>query len=77
MKQDALARWIKFVITGVGICGFVVYSLIMPRFGAYLVKQNTMLERNVLPWLILMGECYPLLWCAYPWLEDLRQYKEG
>ena len=65
MKQDALAKWIKFVIAGVGICGLIVYSVIMPRFGAYLVKQDSMLESNVLPWLILIWisalPCYGVL----------------
>ncbi len=65
MKQDALARWIKFVIIGVGLCGLIVYAVIMPRFGAYLVNQNTILERNLMPWLILIWvsaiPCYGVL----------------
>ena len=54
MKQDALAKWLKFIIVGVGFCGLLTYTVIMPRFAAYLVRQNSMLEKNVLPWLILI-----------------------
>ena len=54
MKQDALAKWLKFIIVGVGFCGLLTYTIIMPRFAAYLVRQNSMLEKNVLPWLILI-----------------------
>ena len=65
MKQDALAKWLKFIIVGVGFCGLLTYTVIMPRFAAYLVRQNSMLEKNVLPWLILIWisaiPCYAVL----------------
>ena len=65
MKQDALAKWLKFIIVGVGFCGLLTYTIIMPRFAAYLVRQNSMLEKNVLPWLILIWisaiPCYAVL----------------
>ncbi|MCR5604979.1 MAG: DUF2975 domain-containing protein [Lachnospiraceae bacterium] len=77
MKQDGLARWIKFVIAGVGICGLIVYLVIMPRFGAYLVKQNTMLEKNVLPWLIMIWvsaiPCYAVLVLGWKVADNIRQ----
>ncbi len=77
MKQDGLARWIKFVIAGVGICGLIVYLVIMPRFGAYLVKQNTMLEKNVLPWLIMIWvsaiPCYAVLVLGWRVADNIRK----
>ena len=30
MKQDALAKWLKFIIVGVGFCGLLTYTVIMP-----------------------------------------------
>ncbi len=76
MKQDGLAKWIKFVIAGVGICGLIVYSVIMPRFGAYLVKQNTMLEKNVLPWLIMIWvsaiPCYAVLILGWKVADNIK-----
>ena len=69
MKQDALARWLKFIIIGVGLCGLITYTVIMPRFGAYLVRHDTMLERNVMPWLILIWisaiPCYIVLFLGW------------
>ena len=65
MKQDALAKWLKFIIVGAGFCGLLTYTVIMPRFAAYLVRQNSMLEKNVSPWLILIWisaiPCYAVL----------------
>ena len=69
MKQDALAKWLKFIIIGVGICGLVTYTIIMPRFGAYLVRHNSMLEKNVMPWLVLIWisaiPCYLVLFFGW------------
>jgi hypothetical protein len=77
MKQDALAKWIKFVIAGVGICGLLIYAVIMPRFGAYLVKQNSMLERNVMPWLVLIWisavPCYAVLVLGWKVAENISK----
>ena len=77
MKQDALANWIRFVIIGVGICGFIVYSVIMPRFGTYLVNQNSMLERNVLPWLVLIWisaiPCYGVLYLGWKVAGNIKK----
>lgn len=76
MKQDGLAKWIKFVIAGVGICGLVVYTIIMPRLGAYLVKQDSMLERNVMPWLILIWisalPCYGVLVLGWKIADNIK-----
>ena len=75
MKQDALARWLKFIIIGVGICGLITYMVIMPRFGAYLVRHNTMLERNVMPWLILIWisaiPCYIVLFLGWKVADNI------
>ena len=69
MKQDALARWLKFIIIGVGICGLITYAVIMPRLCSYLVRHDSMLEQNVLPWLILIWisaiPCYIILFLGW------------
>lgn len=75
MKQGALAKWLKFIIAGVGICGLITYSIIMPRFGAYLVRQNSMLEKNVMPWLILIWisavPCYLVLFLGWKIADNI------
>ena len=77
MKQDALAKWLKFIIVGVGFCGLLTYTVIMPRFAAYLVRQNSMLEENVLPWLILIWisaiPCYAVLVLGWKIADNIHK----
>ena len=65
MKQKELAFWLKFIIIGTAICGGIVYAGIIPHFMRYLVEQNSILEKNVLPWLITIWvsaiPCYIVL----------------
>lgn len=65
MRSDALAKWLKAIIIGVGICGLLTYMVILPRFGLYLVEQNSMLRKNLSPWMILIWisavPCYAVL----------------
>lgn len=69
MKSDALARWLKLIIVGVGICGLLTYMIILPRFGVYLVDQNSMLEKNLTPWMVLLWvsavPCYAVLYLGW------------
>ena len=61
MKQDALAKWLKFIIVGVGFCGLLTY----------------MLEKNVLPWLILIWisaiPCYAVLVLGWKIADNIRR----
>ncbi len=65
MRSEALAKWLKVIIIGVGICGLLTYMVILPRFGMYLVDQRAMLEKNLSPWMILLWAsavpCYAVL----------------
>ena len=65
MKQKELAFWLKLIIIGTAICGGIVYAGIIPHFMRYLVEQNSILEKNVLPWLITIWvsaiPCYIVL----------------
>lgn len=54
MKQKELAFWLKLIVIGTAICGLVIYAGIIPHFMTYLVEQNSMLQKNVLPWLIVI-----------------------
>ena len=71
-----MAKWLKFIIVGVGICGLITYTVIMPRFAEYLVRQNSMLEKNVLPWLILIWisavPCYAVLVLGWKIADNIR-----
>ncbi len=75
MKQDALARWLKFIIIGVGICGLITYAVIMPKLCAYLVRHDSMLEQNVLPRLIIIWisaiPCYIVLFLGWKIADNI------
>ena len=77
MKQDALAKWLKFIIVGVGFCGMLTYTVIRPRFASCVVRQNSMLEKNVLPWLILIWisaiPCYSVLVLGWKIADNIRR----
>ena len=69
MKQKELSFWLKFIIIGAAICGLIIYFGVIPHITAYLVQQNSMLGRNVLPWHILVWTtaipCYATLFLGW------------
>ena len=75
MRSDALAKWLKVIIIGVGVCGLLTYMVILPRFGLYLVDQNSMLEKNLPPWMVLLWlsavPCYAVLYLGWKVAENI------
>ena len=65
MEQKTLAKWLKVILIGVGICGLVVYCLIIPAYGASLVSQYPEFSDRYWPWLIFLWvtavPCYTAL----------------
>lgn len=70
MKQVALARWLKFIIIGVGICGLIIYGIVIPVFG----QTVAFIEKGVYdycfwPWLIFIWitaiPCYIVLFFSW------------
>ena len=55
MKQDKLASWLKFIIIGVGLCGLIVYALIVPMFGQAQVLEAPEFAYFYMPWLIFIS----------------------
>ncbi len=54
MKQSTLSKWLKLIIAGVGICGIIIYSAVIPKAARAAVWQFPELSDCVLPWLILI-----------------------
>ena len=54
MEQKNLSRWLKVILVGVGLCGLVVYALILPLYGQSLVGQNPEMAGRYWPWLIFL-----------------------
>lgn len=54
MDQKVLSKWLKIIILGVGLCGLVVYGLIIPDYGKSLVTQYPEFSDRFVPWLIFL-----------------------
>ena len=54
MEQKTLARWLKGVLFGVGLCAALVYFWILPAYGASLVESNPEFSGRFWPWLVFL-----------------------
>ncbi|MBQ8135122.1 MAG: DUF2975 domain-containing protein [Clostridia bacterium] len=65
MEQKGLSNWLKFIMIGIGLCGLVIYFLIVPMFGRNLADNNPELAHCYYPWLIFLWvtavPCYLVL----------------
>ncbi|MFI3327145.1 MAG: DUF2975 domain-containing protein [Clostridia bacterium] len=52
MEQSKLSVWLKSVIIGVGICGLIVYSLVIPSLGSSIVYSYPEFSHCYIPWII-------------------------
>ena len=65
MEQKALAKWLKIILIGVGVCGLIVYGGVIPGYGASLANQYPEFSGRFWPWLIFLWltavPCYTAL----------------
>ena len=55
MKQISLSKWLKFIIIGVGICGLIVYGMVIPMLGqAIAAYENGAFDDCYWPWLVFI-----------------------
>lgn len=54
MKQKSLAKWLKFIIILVGVCGIIVYGGIIPFLGMGIVNEYPEFSFCFLPWLVFL-----------------------
>lgn len=54
MKQDTLSKWLKGILAGVGICGFIVYGAVVPMLAEAMAGEYPEFSGCRLPWLILI-----------------------
>ncbi len=54
MKQSALSKWLKLMIAGVGICGGVIYAVLIPMLARAMVDRYPEFGNCQWPWLILI-----------------------
>ena len=69
MKQTSLSKWLKIIIIGCGICGLLIYALVMPSIGQTLASENPKISSYFWPWLIFIWvtgiPCYIALFFAW------------
>ena len=70
MKQGALSKWLKFIIVGVGICGLVVYGMVIPILGQWIAAfEQGVYDYCYWPWLVFIWitgiPCYIVLILAW------------
>ena len=54
MEQKSLARWLKVVLAGVGICALVVYFAVLPMYGTSLVQDYPEFAGKYWPWMLFL-----------------------
>ena len=55
MKQSTLSKWLKAVILGVGICGLIVYFLVVPMMGKQIIAiEKSEFAHCYRPWLFFI-----------------------
>jgi len=54
MEQKALSNWLKIVVLGVGLCGLIVYFLIIPSYGQAIAYRNPEFAHCYVPWLVFL-----------------------
>ena len=73
MKQSTLSRWLKFIIIGVGLCGLVVYGMVIPILGRTIaVYEQGYYDYCYWPWLIFMVHSDSVLLGLVLCLEDCK-----
>lgn len=79
MEQKKLARWIKGLIIGIGLCGLLVYLYVIPEFGRTMVADYPEFSHGFWPWLIFIWctgiNCYVALVFAWKIATDVGNDK--
>lgn len=70
MKQSTLSKWLKLILAGVGVCGILVYALVIPVLGQTIaVAEQGEFDYCYRPWLGFLWAtgipCYAALVCAW------------
>lgn len=69
MTQKSLSRWLKGVITGVAVCGAVIYFYLVPMLGQETVKAYPEFSYCYGPWLTVIWlsavPCYLALYFGW------------
>ena len=69
MNQKSLSRWLRIILVGVGLCGLLVYFVVLPDYGHSLREEAPEFESRYWPWLIFLWgtaiPCYAALFLGW------------
>jgi hypothetical protein len=69
MEQNHLSKWLKLILIGVGICGLIVYAVVIPMYGLNLRASYPEFTNRFWPWLIFIWvsgiPCFTVLYFAW------------
>ncbi len=69
MEQKHLAKWLKLILIGVGICGLIIYAFVIPMYGLSLRTEYPEFSNRFWPWLIFIWvsgiPCFMVLYFAW------------
>ena len=54
MEQNSLSKWLKVILIGVGLCGLIVYFVIIPVCGSSIVDSAPEMANRFWPWQIFL-----------------------
>lgn len=54
MEQKTLSNWLKCILIGVGLCGLIVYVMVIPMMGMNICSQYPEFSNRFWPWLIFI-----------------------
>ncbi len=54
MEQKTLSKWLKCILFGIGICGLIIYIMVIPIYGLSLKTQYPEFSNRFWPWLIFL-----------------------
>ena len=62
MEQKSLAKWLKIILVGVGLCGLIVYFVLLSSYGESLVTGYFEFANSFWPWFIFFWVS-GISWC--------------
>lgn len=77
MEQKKLSKWLKCMIIGIGICGLIIYAVVIPYLGVDLRMQYPEFSYCFWTWLIFIWvtgiPCYVVLVFAWKIAANIGQ----
>lgn len=79
MKQQHLANWLKIIVIGMGLCGLVIFGLLVPCLAGEMINQHNEFAYCFWPWIFFTWAaalpCYWVLGIVWKIADAIRADK--